>query len=125
NELDDHQIIVIAEKEKRIVLSRDIGLLKNGNLSRGYWLRSQDPREQIIEVIQRLDLREQILPFHRCMECNGEIDRVKKESVIDLLEPMTREHFDDFYQCRGCKKIYWQGSHYEKMLEMILRLKGK
>ena len=124
NELDDHQIIVIAENEKRIVLSRDIGLLKNGNLSRGYWLRSQDPREQIKEVIQRLDLREQILPFHRCMECNGEIDRVKKESVIDLLKPMTREHFNDFYQCRGCKKIYWQGSHYEKMLEMIIRLKG-
>ena len=44
---------------------------------------------------------------------------VSKEAVIDLLEPRTKQYFEKFKQCADCGKIYWKGSHYERMLGFI------
>lgn len=119
NDLEDPEIIRIAEEEKRTVLTRDMGILKNSDLSRGLFVRSQSPKRQLTEVLRRLDLFEEIKPLYRCMICNGIIHRVNKENVEHLLPPNTRKHFDSFFQCSGCKRVYWQGSHYEKMLGFI------
>ena len=119
NDLEDNVIIEIATKEKRIILTRDIGILKNGKVSHGYFIRSQQPREQLKEVIHRFDLSKQIKPFARCSGCNSKIKPIDKKKVKDLLKPRTKKEFRDFFQCSGCKKIYWHGSHYERMMEFI------
>jgi len=119
NDYDDLQIINDSVKEKRVVLTRDLGILKHGNLTRGYFLRSQDPWEQTKEVIDRLHLSNQLKPFTRCMECNGQLNSVSKTEIEHLLEPGTRSNFDKFYQCISCGKIYWPGSHYQKMVQRI------
>jgi len=126
NDYTDDAIVRIAEKEKRIVLTRDIGILKNNSLSRGYWVRSQQPAEQVREVVGRLHLSSAIKPFNRCIGCNGTIVKVSKEDVIGELKPMTRKYFTEFYRCRKCKKVYWNGTHYQRMSRMIdgLRASG-
>lgn len=116
--------IVTRALEGRIVLTRDIGLLKYRDIAWGYWLRSQEPTEQVKEVLLRFALREVIRPFSRCMACNGSIEPVEKEKILPQLEKNTAAHFREFYQCRACKKIYWKGSHYGKMLAMIEKLVG-
>ncbi len=120
--LEDDQIVSVAFKENRIVLTRDIQLLKNGHVRHGYWIRSQKPLEQLKEVIQRLDLSGKIQPFHRCMECNGIIREVEKTAVIGFLKPKTRAHYEDFYQCEQCHRVYWNGSHYQRMVSMLKNL---
>jgi len=122
NDYDDKVIVQIAEAEKRIVLTRDVNLLKHKSITMGYWLRSQFAEEQLKEVAGRFKLNGKFKPFERCVECNGKIIRVEKEAVIDKLLPKTILYYHDFFQCTCCKRIYWRGSHYEQMLQFIERM---
>jgi uncharacterized protein with PIN domain len=115
NNLEDDEIIEISVAEKRIVLTRDLQLLKNKRVTHGYYVRSAKPSIQAGEVIQRFDLSRKISPFNRCIECNGRIEKIEKEKIKHLLQQRTRENFNDFYQCTNCMKIYWRGSHYKEM----------
>lgn len=121
-DFDDRKIMELSRSENRIILTCDKLLLENKRVSRGFLVRSQNPEEQLKEVFLRLNLKESVLPFTRCMECNTLLEEVKKEMIIDFLEPRTREYYDDFSICPGCKHIYWEGSHYEKMKKFIEKL---
>ncbi|MBN2272788.1 MAG: Mut7-C ubiquitin/RNAse domain-containing protein [Bacteroidales bacterium] len=112
---DDTEIIQVALSQKRIILTRDKGILKNGKVSRGMFVRSVSPKQQFNEVISRLQLENFIHPFTRCTECNEKIVPVEKEKIIDQLQPLTRKFYSVFYQCSGCKRIYWEGSHFARM----------
>jgi len=125
NNYHDSEIVKIATNEKRIVLTRDVDLLKIRDLDRGYWIRSPYPLEQVNEVIIRLDLFSCIKPFNRCITCNGIITKSRKESIIDRLKPKTKLYYEDFFQCTSCKKVYWKGSHYFKMKGFIDNLLKK
>jgi uncharacterized protein with PIN domain len=125
NDLDDREIVERAQQEDRIILTRDIGILKRGEVTHGYWVRSQNPKEQAREVVERFQLHNRIQPFHRCINCNGVIDPVSKEEVEEELLPMTREHYDTFYRCTSCGKIYWPGSHMPEMMKTILSVTGE
>ncbi len=114
NNFTDKQIVRIAKEQERIVLTRDIGLLKHKSIQWGYWLRSQQPVAQAKEIVQRFSLENNIHPFSRCLSCNGLIQPVHKQDILDQLPPNTVIYFHEFYQCRDCKKLYWKGSHYER-----------
>lgn len=116
---DDQEIIARSLKEGRIILSRDVGLLKHNRVSHGYWVRHDLPLEQLEEVIRSLELSSQFEPFTRCMECNGAIHAVSREAIRDQIDPQILERFDAFWQCADCHRIYWRGSHYERMKERI------
>lgn len=124
NSYTDKEIVSIARTQKRIILTRDVGLLKHKEVTHGYWVRATNPADQIIEVINKFDLISMVKPFSICLECNGKIVPVKKEDIADSLLHRTRKSFDEFYQCQNCHKIYWKGSHYEKMLKTIDSLKN-
>lgn len=119
NNYTDQEIVKQSVAEKRIILTRDIGLLKHKVITHGYWLRSQNSERQLIEVCQRFDLQSKIKAFSRCLECNDLLQEVPKESVLTLLPPKTKQYFHQFYQCQGCKKVYWRGSHYDRMLALL------
>src|SRR5215203_1689785 len=119
NDYTDKTIAAIANGDDRIVLTRDIGLLKHKSIKSGYWLRSQQPIKQLDEVLYRFALKNKITPFKRCMAFNGIIENIEKESVTDLLQTNTAASFNEFYQCRSCKKIYWKGSHHERMIDLV------
>ena len=119
NQFEDAEIIRISRDENRIILTRDLGILKQNAVSRGYFLRSPDPGTQLKEVVCRFDLYADISPFSRCMECNGALEAIEKEKIIDSLDKETASIFHEFFLCSKCTKIYWKGSHYERMVEMI------
>jgi uncharacterized protein with PIN domain len=118
-DLDDSKIIEISVNEKRIILTRDKELLKNKRVTHGYWLRSQRPVEQVREVFRRFDLRKLINPFTRCLECNSILESVQKENIIERLQPDTRKYYNVFKKCPSCDRLYWEGSHFEKMRMLI------
>jgi uncharacterized protein with PIN domain len=115
----DEEIIRISLTEERIILTRDKGILKNGSVTHGLYVRSDDPREQFGEIASRLHLGDLFKPFIRCTLCNEPIEPVTKESVLEKLEPLTKMHFSAFYRCTGCKRIYWKGSHFSRMMQFI------
>jgi uncharacterized protein len=115
----DEEIIRFSLSDDRIILTRDKELLKSKDVTRGYRIRSQYVDEQLREVFLRFDLHNKVKPFSRCMECNGLLEEVRKEEIIDRLSPKTSEFYQNFKKCSGCDKIYWEGSHYERMKKYI------
>lgn len=122
NDFADEELAGILQHEERILLSRDRRLLMRNVVVHGYCPRSPDSLEQLTEVIQRFDLLKRIAPFHRCLRCNHPLKAVPKEAVLDRLEPLTKLYFDEFQICSGCGQIYWKGSHYERMQDLIRRM---
>lgn len=119
NSMEDSEIVDTASREKRAALTRDVGLLKYGKLNYGYWLRSEDPDKQLIEVIQYFNLSDKLNPFVRCISCNGTLQSVSKTEIEPELPPRVKESFDHFKQCESCGKVYWRGSHYNKLLKKV------
>lgn len=119
NDYDDPNMAYIVQREGRILLTRDRRLLMRKIIEHGYCLRSLEPLEQMLEVIQRFELTHQILPFHRCLRCNHPLEAVEKDAVLSRLEPLTKQYFDEFHICPACGQIYWKGSHYERMRNLI------
>jgi uncharacterized protein with PIN domain len=119
NDYQDEELTEIATREERTLLTRDRRLLMRKAIRQGYCLHSTDPRQQAAEVLRRFKLRDQVKPFQRCLRCNHPLEAVSKEAIIDRLEPLTRLYFDEFHICPACHQIYWKGSHYGHMLEMI------
>ena len=125
NDYDDPELADISASEQRILLTCDRRLLMRKQIDYGYLVRSRLPRQQLLEVLTRYQLHKQIRPFSRCMHCNGLTRPVDKKTIEHRLLPKTRKYYDTFYQCQNCGKIYWQGSHYQKMEQMIKNLNKK
>jgi len=123
NSFEDSDIIKISLEQKRTILTRDVALLKNSKVTHGYWIRSQEPKEQLKEVIHCSDLLKSVRPFYRCSDCNGIIKKVPKESILEKIQQGTKKQFNEFFQCDFCGKVYWKGSHYKKMERFIENLK--
>ncbi|MDQ2696106.1 MAG: Mut7-C ubiquitin/RNAse domain-containing protein [Pseudomonadota bacterium] len=122
NDYDDPTIIRLALAEGRVILTRDKGILKHAAVTHGYWLREVRPPCQLREVVRVFQLNRQLQPFSRCLDCNGELQAAARDAVLHGLPPHTRQRFETFYQCRECRKVYWAGSHYERMRAMVEEL---
>lgn len=124
NDFIDSEIVKISLREKRIILTRDKGILKYTDVTHGYWLRSNDINKQVGEVVRRLQLAKDFRPFTRCSNCNGMLHPIDKPLLKDRLPGDTLQFFDVFMECRDCEQIYWRGSHYEKICRWIDELQG-
>ena len=122
---DDATLAHIAATEERILLTRDRGLLKRKAVRRGYWVRHQQPLAQLREVVERFDLRQGAHPFTRCLACNGPLEPVPKAVVLQRLEPLTRRYFDEFHRCTHCGRVYWKGSHYQRLQAIVEAILGE
>jgi uncharacterized protein len=123
NNFWDREIIVISLNEKRTILTKDRNILKRSEVTHGYWVRSTAVEEQLMEVIVRFHLEQMIKPFTRCLECNGLLVQAEKEEVINEIPPKVKSRQEEFKKCSICGKIYWKGTHYEKMHGFIDKLR--
>jgi len=119
NDYEDETLADVASREKRILLTRDRGLLKRNQVTHGYCLRSTNSRQQAVEVLRRFDLVKRAQPFQRCARCNTPLQPVEKSEILEQLNPNTRKYFHEFKRCPGCSQIYWKGSHYIRMNLLI------
>lgn len=115
----DEQLAGVSRDDHRILLTRDVGLLKRGAVSHGYFVRETDSRRQLAEIVRRFDLGRLMRPFSRCMRCNGVLEDVGKEEVRDQIPPQAAKLYDEFRRCPECRRIYWQGGHYRRMRQWV------
>ena len=118
NSFTNAELISIAKEEGRILLSRNIAFAKHPVVS-SYIVQSEASMTQLKQVVQHFGLKTLIHPFSLCMVCNGKLETVQKEIIINQLEENTKQYFNKFWQCENCHQIYWMGSHYERMLLLI------
>jgi uncharacterized protein with PIN domain len=124
---DDPELARVAQDENRILLTRDRRLLMRRNVSRGIIIRSTDPDRQIVEVLERLQLWSRCRPWTRCIECNGMLRGLDTlggefEALRERIPPGVLSWCGEYYLCGSCGKIYWKGSHYEKLKRIVERI---
>ncbi len=119
NDYQDDELAQVSSEQGRVLLTRDRRLLMRKVITHGYCPHHTDPRQQAVEVLRRFRLFEQVKPFQRCLRCNSPLQQVSKRDIIERLQPLTKIYFEEFHLCPSCNQIYWKGSHYGHMLEMI------
>ena len=119
NDYADEEIVALARAGRRIVLTRDCGLLKRRAVERGHFVHAIDAGLQLAEVIRVFQLEGMLRPFSRCRECNVALVDANKSEMAELLPERVREFYDRFMRCPGCARIYWEGTHYERLKRML------
>jgi uncharacterized protein len=122
NDFEDSDMVNLLLVDPRILLTRDRRLLMRKAIQLGYCVRSLEPDKQLLEVMNRFDLTRWAKPFQRCMHCNTLLEAIEKSAVLDRLEPKTKLYFEKFSICPNCSKIYWKGSHWERMQAAVTGL---
>ncbi|MBO0692708.1 MAG: Mut7-C ubiquitin/RNAse domain-containing protein [Acidimicrobiaceae bacterium] len=123
NHASDEDLVRASLREHRVLLTRDRGLLKRSAVTHGYLVRETAWRAQVQEVLRRFDLFDAVEPFRRCLECNGQLEEVAKADVDDQLSPRTRRDYDEFHRCLGCGRVYWRGSHFDRLRTVVDELR--
>ncbi|MEL0587228.1 MAG: Mut7-C RNAse domain-containing protein [Candidatus Thiodiazotropha sp. (ex. Lucinoma kazani)] len=119
NDAGDSNLARLSVEQGRVLLTRDRGLLMRRNITHGCFIHATEPRQQLMEIVQRLQLEDMYNPFTRCMECNSQLTTVEKKRIEDELPDQVRQHYNDFWRCSECGRIYWKGSHYRELRAFI------
>lgn len=122
---DDAAVARASAEQGRVALTRDIGLLKRSVVRHGYWVRHTDPELQLAEILGQFNLVDQITPFVRCTRCNTPLVVADAETVADRLPPGVRATFLEFHRCPGCDRVYWQGTHYIRLVRLLERTRER
>ncbi len=118
-DLDDHQLVRLARAEGRVLLTRDRELARRRGV-RTLLIASQDLEEQITQVLTTFDLEPaQILS--RCLVCNEPLQPLDYETARQRVPPYVAQTHDTFKICPACRRVYWHGTHRQRMQERLAR----
>jgi len=126
NKLDDAQLIMIAKKDKRILLTRDLELYQQATAKGvdAFYLEGKTETEKLAEIAKRFKIKLDInMTTSRCPKCNTQVKTIPKEKVADKVEKSTFAYCNEFWECPKCGQIYWQGAHWTRISETLEKAK--
>ncbi len=119
HELDDGLMVKLALAQGRIIVTRDTGFMKRRAVTlhrvRALLVSGDDPEQQMRKVIGELNLDTRYKPFTRCLECNTILVPRDRNGVEGEVPPRVFERQDQYMECPVCRRLYWQGTHWEDM----------
>ena len=123
--LDDAGVVERGVREDRVILTRDTGLIKRRKArGRCFFIESDHVADQLRQVVGRFSLSVRTALI-RCLRCNSMLERAEKGSVLDKVPPYVFKTQDGFSICPSCGRVYWPGTHRQRMEEDLARLLGK
>ena len=123
SEMDDAKLMEITKKENRILITRDRNLIQSARREnlKTIEIKTTDINEQISTVLDDIKI-DKTKVLSRCILCNTEVEEIKKEDIKAKVPKRVFDNNEKFWFCKKCNKIYWKGTHYEKMFEKINNL---
>jgi uncharacterized protein with PIN domain/sulfur carrier protein ThiS len=115
----DDAIARVADDEDRVVLTRDVGLLKRSIVRHGRFVRATSPRRQLVEIVRRFRLADRVSPFTRCLRCNTPLVPATKDDARDVVPPRILARFDEFSRCPTCGRAFWRGTHHARIAAVV------
>jgi uncharacterized protein with PIN domain len=128
NKLNDAQLIAIAKKERRILLTRDLELYQQATAKgiTAFYLEGKTEAERLAHMAKRFNVKLKIdMATSRCTKCNTRVKPISKEKVTNKVEKKTLSHYNEFWECPKCGQIYWQGAHWTKIRKTLEATKEK
>lgn len=114
---NDDAIIKFARNGSRTLLTRDKELARR-MAGESLYVDSDVLDEQVVQVVRTFDLH-----FDedrtRCARCNGPLHRIDKKEAELEAPARSLTMTDDFFRCGNCEKLYWKGTHWNKILARI------
>lgn len=125
NKIEDSDLIDAARRERRILLTRDTGIMEKAGDIKTLFIESEEWREQVVQVLDEFDLWKNIYPYSRCLECNNPLKKIPKRKAKNMVSPFVYNHAQRFSICPQCGRIFWQGTHFQDMEIKIANLLKK
>jgi len=123
--ITDGELIFKALSEERYLLSRDRKLLQKGASEKFLIIKADDPDEQLKYVLLSLNLKPECKDWlTRCLECNVPLAKVSKEENKNCIPPYVFFTQNEFFKCSKCHKLFWKGTHHQRMMERLLKIMG-
>ena len=122
NEIEDEELVRRAIDEQRTILSRDRALPQDWRVAGIHLVRSEDLREQLREVLRAFGLVPSLRLFSRCNACNHALRAASKRDVAERVPPYVRSTREQFFECPGCGRVYWEGTHTQRMRRVVEEL---
>jgi len=115
--IDDDILLQEARKTSATILTTDSMLMERrvirDRVIPAYWLPpTMTIAEQLRLVFREFGLK---LRERRCMSCGGELRRADKEALRDRIPPRTYRWRDEYFLCNRCGKLFWQGTHWQRI----------
>ena len=127
NKAEDSALVRLARKQGRVLLTRDVRLQEGAGDIPSLFIESEKWGEQVEQVLRELNLRPEVKPYSRCLQCNVELKKLPRGGAKNLVAPFVLEKAASFAICPECGRVFWPGTHFEDMdskLAKILRKKG-
>jgi uncharacterized protein with PIN domain len=126
---EDDEILQAARTDSRIILTRDRELTNRAHRMAVdcLYIGAPDLEGQILALFRSLGVRDlELRPDRsRCALCNGELEALGVEDVVDRVPEKVREFHSEFWECRACHKLYWMGRHWENIEKQINGLRAR
>lgn len=122
SKIDDAQLIAIAKKERRILLTRDLELYQQATAKEinAFYLEGKTETDKLAQLAKRFGIKLGIdMMTSRCTKCNVQVKPIPKEKVENKVEKSTFSYYDEFWECPKCGQIYWQGAHWTRITKML------
>jgi hypothetical protein len=116
--IDDLDLLKLAKKENRVLLTKDTGLLEQADIPSLY-IESDDWEDQVVQVLRHFKLKDQMRPYSRCVECNAALKDLPKERAENLVTPFVYKNAESFSLCPECGRVFWPGTHHRHMRSKI------
>jgi uncharacterized protein with PIN domain len=123
NDASDPELAEQAAAQRRILLTRDRGLLRRRAVPVGAYVRGTRTADQLRDVLDRFD--PPLVPWTRCPACNGRLEAVDAGAVRHRLEAGTRRSYTNFSQCVDCGRPYWRGAHAQRLEAIVAEAMGE
>jgi len=115
----DEEIVALSAAQKRVILTRDKGLLKRRAVEHGHYVRETDSEKQFREVVRAFQLERLLKPFTRCRVCNSALRELPRESIHGRVPEEVWRTQEAFTDCPNCGRIFWRGTHYERLARIL------
>jgi uncharacterized protein with PIN domain len=125
--IDDWDLIRLARREGRILLSSDTGIFRIGEVRDGdlpalFIVHGLKTEEQLVLVLRHWNLSPR---DPRCMACGGVLIEVSREQVRDRVPPRSFARHEHFHQCQHCGRLFWQGTHWQRIARVLEQARGR
>ena len=118
NKLEDDELVTVAEKERRALLTRDLELYQRATAKgiNAFYVAGETEAARLSELAKRFSISLVIdLKNSRCPKCNTKLRAAAKAKIAGKVEKNTFAHYSDFWECPSCGQVYWQGAHWERI----------
>ena len=127
-QLDDNQLLDLAKKESRVLLTKDLELYQRA-ASRGIealFVEGKRESDRLAEVARRYGLTLAIdMEKSNCPVCNTKLKATSKDQLSGELQKNTFTYYEKFWKCPNCGQIYWQGAHWKQISNTLSEAQAK